>query len=58
MARYWVGDTGERRAPATDPSSVPDGIPQQRTTTQRRERVSEAVRRSLAANLTPDDPRD
>jgi len=58
MARYWVGETGERHAPVADPSSAPDGIPRQRAATQPRERVTDAVRRTLAANLTPDDPGD
>jgi hypothetical protein len=52
MARYWVGDAGERRTPAPEPSAARQG-PQ--ACAPERERLADAVRRTVAGNVTADD---
>lgn len=52
MARYWVGDAGEHEArdadaPATRSVPAPGAA--------ERERLADAVRRTLAGNVTDDD---
>lgn len=53
MARYWVGDAGEPgAAPTADPAvrPGPPGCPGEP------ERITDAVRRTLAGNVTVDEP--
>lgn len=54
MARYWVGDAGEPGAGAGDPAPVHPGP--SATCAVERERIADAVRRTLAGNVTADDP--
>lgn len=53
MARHWVGETGEPGTPCADPSPThPGTVPCVRD----RERLTDAVRRTLARDVAPDDP--
>ncbi|MDQ4119596.1 MAG: hypothetical protein M3235_21945 [Actinomycetota bacterium] len=52
MARYWVGDAGEHGAAADDPPAARQGQP---SADAERERLTDAVRRTLAGNVTADD---
>ncbi|TCK25618.1 hypothetical protein [Pseudonocardia endophytica] len=52
MARYWVGDPGERGSSAADRTTARPG---QQPRAQERERLSDAVRRTLAGNVRADD---
>lgn len=58
MARYWVGDVGDRPTRATDPADARDASARSRIPAPRRERVTDAVRRTLAGNVTSDDASD
>jgi hypothetical protein len=54
MARYWVGDAVEPGDPPGDPASVHPGPPA--TCAADGERITDAVRRTLAGNVTAEDP--